>query len=270
MVAQYVRFAKSFAEAPTIAIGMVQINIRPGSDTVGLTTYADQASGEGYMMHVDAVGGSQVHTARLQWLAVPPEITVNTTQYQAGHASTLQSRLRGSSHDNTTLHVTFPYKFDVAPSVVVWIDGVEMASRTGSGDWRLRTYSSDVDLSGFTMHIDTWNNTELYVGNASWIAYSGASTNVMSSSLRTSNVQPLDSTNYTWGEVVHADWPDLVKTGKAPVVLAAFGMFDIDNNSLLRFSALDANVTADGIDMEIAGAEQTRFRDGEVPYIAIF
>ncbi|KIW29918.1 uncharacterized protein PV07_05703 [Cladophialophora immunda] len=271
LLAEWVRFGQSFAAPPKIALGLQHLNAKEGSSTAGVSVYADGVTESGFVMHLDAVADSEIYTAVCTWIAAPPYSAVNTTQYQVGHWSTLESHPRGQTQAETSSRISFGYKFDVAPHVVLWIDGFEMAS---ARDWRLKTYATDIDLTGFTIHIDTWNDTILYVGNASWVAWPASTPNVVTGVMEPAHVHDLGlvGVNYTFGDRVHVDWPQDVKTGNIPTVLSGFGSFDVDNNSWMRFSELygTPNTTADGMDRDISGFQQARFRDGSVPYIAAF
>jgi hypothetical protein len=217
------------------------------------------------------VADSKVNFVHCIWLAVPGYMATNTTQYQAGRFSTLEDHPRTQPKAQTLRRVSFPHPFRGTPSVVAWIEGFEMATLQ---DWRMKTYATEVDASGFTIHVDTWNDTTLHVGNVSWVAYdSSASPNVVSHSLATRDVHALDSPkNWTWGDRVRTEWPQGVRTGNVPTVLAAFSAIDIDDNSLFRFSdeVEPQNITADYMEMTIGAGAQTRFRDGEVSYVAVF
>ncbi|KIW93303.1 uncharacterized protein Z519_05908 [Cladophialophora bantiana CBS 173.52] len=235
MIAQWVAFPESFNTAPNVVLGLQFINVKRGSSTGGLSVYAD-GTNEGFLMTLDAVADSQLYTAICTWIAVPPYIAVNTTHYQVGHWSTLEHHSRQPLQAATSSRINFSYKCDVAPKVVVWIDGFEMASEK---DWRMKVYATQIDLTGFTIHIDTWNDTVLYVGNASWVAWPASTPNVVTGVLKPAHVHDLDGTGYAIGDRVHVEWPESVKTGRIPTVLTGFGSFDLAHNDWMRFSEVD-------------------------------
>lgn len=234
-----------------------------------MSMYADAISQDGFMLQLAGVGDTIPHIVSGIWIAIPPYTVKDEVPYQVGHYSTLRTRSRGPSTQQSSDRVNFPFKFGSTPQVITWIDGFEM---TSTSDWRIKTYATDIDMGGFVIHMDTWNDTQLWVGNASWLAFPATATNVVAGKMQPTNVhdlQPTPVASSTWADIVSVDWPTRQKTEQAPLVLEGFSMLDEDNNSFLRFST-KGNTTADGMVRQIGGAAQSRFRDGIVSYVAVF
>ncbi|EXJ69300.1 uncharacterized protein A1O5_07336 [Cladophialophora psammophila CBS 110553] len=161
----------------------------------------------------------------------------------------IQGNNRKRPHHPTSSHINFSYKFDVAPKVVAWIDGLEM---TSGKDWRMKVYATEIDLTGFTIHIDTWNDTVLYVGNASWAAWPASTPNVVTGAMKPEHVHDMEGTGYAIGDSVHVERPEIVKTERIPALLTGFGSFDLAHSDWMRLSEADgAKTTADDMDRQI-------------------
>lgn len=268
---KYHKFGQSFAISPNISIGLTSVNIEPakGGSTVGLSVYTDTINQDGFMLNLVGVGDTVPHIIYGVWVAIPPYAVQGEVQYQVGHYSTLGTRNRGPGTQQTSERVNFPYKFGSTPQVIAWIDGFEMST---ANDWRIKTYATNIDMSGFVIHVDTWNDTQLWVGNASWVAFPATATNVVAGTLQPTNVhdlQPTPVASSTWADIVSVDWPTGKKTTNVPQVLEGFSTLDEDNNSFLRFST-KGNTTADGMIRQIGGSAQSKFRDGIVSYLTVF
>jgi hypothetical protein len=122
-------------------------------------------------------------------------------------------------------------------------------------------------MPGFIIHVDTWNYTQLWVGNVSWLAYPSSTTNAVTGFMRSENVRDLGES--TWADIVNVDWPAKQKTGQTPTVIEGYSAFEEDNNSFLRFYCY-GNTTAAGMARQIGAGAQSRYRDGNVSYLAIF
>lgn len=61
--------------------------------------------------------------------------------------------------------VLFSKKFTSVPIVIVSLSSIELL-----GGCRVRVYATHVGLEGFTVHADTWCDTDLYTCAVSWLA----------------------------------------------------------------------------------------------------
>ncbi|KAM0251713.1 hypothetical protein ACHAQJ_008034 [Trichoderma viride] len=63
--------------------------------------------------------------------------------------------------------VTFSKRFQSAPKVIV---SIQKADVDCGAHFRVNVYASDIDSEGFTVHIDTWEDTIVYECGVSWVA----------------------------------------------------------------------------------------------------
>ena len=45
------------------------------------------------------------------------------------------------------------------PQILVWINGFEFSTNK---HWLIKTYATDIDMTGFIIHVDTWNDSQLW------------------------------------------------------------------------------------------------------------
>ena len=56
--------------------------------------------------------------------------------------------------------------------------------------WRVRASATDISSTGFTLHIDSLDETQLFGAGASWIAYPAGKVGVVSGTCRTEGITP--------------------------------------------------------------------------------
>src|SRR5438876_5267137 len=59
-----------------------------------------------------------------------------------------------------------------------------------SRDWRVRAHATDITSTGFSLHIDAFDESMLFSGGASWIAYPAEKVGVSSGNCRTAGTTP--------------------------------------------------------------------------------
>ncbi|THG94968.1 hypothetical protein EW026_g6600 [Hermanssonia centrifuga] len=68
---------------------------------------------------------------------------------------------------------------DYYPWWSFWLDSIHTDANT---DCRIHVYANDITADGFTIHLDTWNDTKLYLAGATWAAYSADRVGIRSGS----------------------------------------------------------------------------------------
>ena len=107
--------------------------------------------------------------------------------------------------------------------------------------------ASDIDVNGFTLHIETWGNTVLYFAGACWIAYPEDREHIYSTSVNTMDLKvgtlinpqsQKESQDITFGSV--SLWKD-------PSVFVALNFLDVDRKANLRLKAYVDGVSTTGL-----------------------
>jgi hypothetical protein len=236
------------------------------SSGIRVSAYADQIQNDGFQIQIDSWGSTILYDGACIWFGVPSDDANDPPDYQVGQFSTSEDHPWDQPQNLTSRRINFPRAYSVLPNVVVWLNGLDINFNT---NWRVRAYATDIDPTGFTIHIDSWSDTLLYWGNISWIAYPGDNPNTTSGVFSTSDVRPWNQPQFH--TVGHVDFQNgTVPKQTPPHVLVALNSIDIDHNYNLRINVFADNITSTGMDWSIDSWYDTILYDAGVSYIAMF
>ncbi|KAG9313600.1 hypothetical protein JVU11DRAFT_5930 [Chiua virens] len=113
-------------------------------------------------------------------------------------------------------------------------------------DWRLNVSASDIDTSGFTLHIETWGNTLLHGVTACWIAYPEDRPHIFSTSVNTMEIRPVTQPQHQQSKQITFDPATFWTT---PSVFVALNYLNVDCTRNLRVKAYvdGASVSGTGL-----------------------
>jgi H-type lectin domain len=268
-LSSWIAFDSPFDEIPRIALGLERIDLGQGSSTIGVDGRVDNISSIGFTIHFETTRDAIVNQVSAVWLAVPSTIPSNAPDYQIGHFSTLDVRPRANiSHTVNAKDIIFPRAFSVTPYVILWIDGFDLSI---TKNWRLKAYATNIAPAGFTINIDSWSDTIFYSANASWIAWPSNTKSVTGNYLKPTMVHLNTSgQDAGYGNTSHVAFPQKMRSGSVPRVLAAFNSFDVRNNGGFKIFT-NSSVDAVGMDCTIASfGNTTVYSNMGVSWIAAF
>jgi len=108
----------------------------------------------------------------------------------------------------------------------------------------LETSATDIDEKGFTLNIETWDDTILYAAGVGWIAYPEDRTHIFNTSVEAAEGQLWDmSQNQNSKTISFGD----VEFWKSPSVFVALNMFDLGCGPNFRLTAFVDHVTQQGL-----------------------
>jgi len=148
-------------------------------------------------------------------------------------------------NDPASLRVNFERPFTAPPKVVVFLNSIDL---DGKHNWRLRTTATNIDRNGFTLSIESWDDSVLCAAQAGWIAYPEHSERIFSTSVNTMELRPRNqprlqhSRRITFGNA---------KFSKNPDVFVALNSIDIDCRANLRINAYVDGVSRNGLTWHI-------------------
>ncbi|KAG6377579.1 hypothetical protein JVT61DRAFT_15397 [Boletus reticuloceps] len=168
------------------------------------------------------------------------------------------------SHNPSTVRINFERPFVTPPKVVVFLNLIDLDNNYS---WRLSVSASNIDRSGFTLHIETWGDTILYYARACWIAYPEDREHIFSTSVNTMDLnpgsvtkpQPKHSRDITF---------DTVGFWKNPSVFVALNFLDVDCKANLRINSYVDGVTKTGLACHIDSWDDTVLYAAGVSIIA--
>ncbi|KAG8899633.1 hypothetical protein FRC00_001192 [Tulasnella sp. 408] len=153
-----INFPQTYVATPRLAWGINMLDMKCGTN-LRVRTYNDQVDRQKYTAHADTWADTTLYSAGIHTLVLKPaNLDILTGQF-----STEEDHPWNQPKPQTSRRINFERPFVTPPKVVVFLKQFD----TGSGSsTRLKTYTSDIDAKGFTIHIDTWADTTLYSATA--------------------------------------------------------------------------------------------------------
>jgi hypothetical protein len=234
---------------PQVAVGLNMLDISKDHD-VRVIAYADTILTTGFTVHIDTWLDTTLYNAGLSWLALAsddPEYQSSSWSINCdppGISDVKQKLLR-----TIVQRVNFKVGFASQPKVFVGISGVDL-----TGEWYLEVSATDIDPYGFTIHVVTGGNTELYGIRVDWVAYLPNKTSIRSGV-------------FTHSGASHVDFD--VHFLNTPTIFTALTQFDIQNSADLRVQLKTAKVTNTGMDVSIDTQLDTVLTSVTGAYLAV-
>lgn len=169
------------------------------------------------------------------------------------------------SNDSSCVRVNFERRFVTPPKIVVFLNYINLNKKH---NWRLNARASEVDVSGFTLHIETWGDTILYAAQACWIAYPEDREHIFSTSVSTMDLQVGTITKPQPHQNNRDIMFDTVGFWKNPSVFVALNFIDIDCKANLRIKAYVDGVSRTGLVCHIDSWDDTVLYGAGVSIIA--
>ncbi|KAF8123253.1 hypothetical protein EV363DRAFT_1228913 [Boletus edulis] len=144
-------------------------------------------------------------------------------------------------HDPASVRINFERPFSSPPKVVVFFNLIALDKHR---NWRLSTTATSIDANGFTLNIETWADTILYVAQACWIAYPANRKQIFSRSVNTTEVRHWSQPRLEQSKKIMFD---SVAFSKDPFVFVALNSIDIGHTANLRIKAYVNGVSRTGL-----------------------
>ncbi len=227
-------FLPPFAVAPTIALGLSQLDI---SNAANLRISADAAnlSATGFTASLTAWADTVLYDAACAWLAVPagdPYFQIGTFGGAAG-----------------ALRILFPRAYSAPPKVVVWLRQLDMAN---NANVRINVSATDIDARGFTANIMTWADSTLYSAGLVWIAFPADTPGVVTGVF-----------NPPGAGVTFSSFT------QPPLVAVGLNYLDVDRSANFRIHAYAKDITAGSMNCALETWGGTTVWGAGAAYIAI-
>jgi hypothetical protein len=251
-----VEFQPKYPEPPSIAVGLTELNLSKDCN-VRIKAYADRITESGFVIHADSWADSILYSAGAAWF----EVASTDSEFQVGNFNTLELHSWNETKPQNTKRVTFERSFTEPPEVVVWLQGFDMDKNK---NWKIAAHASNISNEGFEIHIDTWGDSTLYSGSASWIAYPADKKGIVSGRVDSSMSQEPSSQEQSKGGRV--DFPNGLFDRKHRVYLA-IKSFDCDSRNDLSLKAFEENVSKDGFDWRVES--DTVLNGAGISYVVI-
>ncbi|KAL8867951.1 MAG: hypothetical protein Q9174_005323 [Haloplaca sp. 1 TL-2023] len=225
-------FSQKYPAAPRVPIGLTSLDV--GNDkNIRLTALAEDITAEKFSPSLNAWSDTVLYSASLTYL----EAGGPTFDYlQTGTFNTTEVGKWEDHKAQNSKRINFAKPFEgQPPKIVLWLTKVDMAK---DKNWRIKSYTTDVDNKGFTVHIDSWDDTIMYQAALTWLAYPANQPNVASGTFSTDDKPQQDNTATANFEKKFEDTPRLAM---------ALSGFDYDHTKNLRLRLSTSAVTETGV-----------------------
>ena len=247
-----ITFSKPFIAPPSIPLGLNYLDLGNEAN-IRINAYTSDITSDGFRVHIDSWWDTTLHAGGASWLNLPPD----HLEYQHGQFG---------AHANTRLslqRITFEHPFVSMPKVVVFLNMLDLDKTFA---WRIKTYATDIDCRGFTIHIETWDNTVAYGATAGWIAYPENLTHVFGGTSNTMEVCSVVAPQHTIRRGINFDG---VQFQEEPHVFMAINYIDVYNSAFLRLRAFPSSITTTGMDWNIESWISPNIYHAGISYICM-
>jgi hypothetical protein len=243
---------------PGVALGLTALDVSHAAN-VRIKAYADHITYQSFQLHMDSWADTVLYSAGCSWLEVAPD----DPTFQSGTFNTMEDHPWNQPQLKTSRKISFARPFSAPPKVVVWLNALDMSN---AHNVRIKLSTSDVTAAGFTLHIDTWADSILYCGGATWIAFAADRHDVTCGSFNTQDVRP-------WNQPQHNHSKQLSFQGTRfaapPRVLLGLDSLDFDSRRNLRVNLTADEITSSGMTWHLNSWSDTVMYSAGGSYLAI-
>ncbi|KAG6912217.1 hypothetical protein DXG01_016295, partial [Tephrocybe rancida] len=162
-------FPRPFVSRPRLSNGFCELDISKDADIRFKSTMM-YFTPEWADVHVVAWDDTTLYSAIDAVFAIAP----GDMEYLSGEH---MRNLLVNPDDPATVRVEFDRPFHTPPKVVTFFNSLDLDKSKG---WRFKTSASEIDVNGFTLHLETWGDTILNSAQVGWIAYPEDETHIFS------------------------------------------------------------------------------------------
>ncbi|KAI4213869.1 MAG: hypothetical protein LQ351_003564 [Letrouitia transgressa] len=237
-------FEPAYQSPPKIAVGLSRIDMSCKANKAVAAT-VDQISAESAQVSVSTWDTSVLNGGAATWVGAE----ATDSQWQFGEFNTQEQRNRNdTSSQKAEKVIYFEEPYLNPPAVIVALKLIDLENHK---DYRVKAYATDIHEDRFTIHIDTWGDSILYAGAASWIAYPADLATSLSGSFITKENAPKSTDRFKFPEG---------KFVKKPTVRVFLNTIDVKCGTDLRIKVWADQVNQDGLTWHADTWEDTQLR----------
>ena len=190
------------------------------------------------VVHLDSWDDTILYSAGCTWL----DVCKHDRDFQFGtYAMGDMSENPGKS----VAQIKFEKPYASKPNVILWFKDLDVSN---SANCRVKTYTSGISSTGFTINIEKWADTVLHNARVTWIAHPASRSNIASGIFDTNESR-------AWTDTKQKEHPEEIRFGKTfegkPDVFVGFNFIDTSNKHNLRLKAFATDIETDKMTMHI-------------------
>lgn len=253
-----VTFYNPYKTLPGLPIGLNMLDVGDHANP-SIKAYPSSIRNNSFEINIDSWSGLVLIGGSCGWLEIAP----NDPDFQFGSYSTLEDHPKDQALRHKTRNITFPRPYAEPPQVVVWIAGFNTSIKQNC---RIRTFVTEITRTGFTIHIATWEDTILYFGMATWVAYTSTKCGIASGHFSTMGNSLVGqhqekSTGFVQFGVGVFKHP--------PRVIVALNSFDLNCKRVMRLAVKASSITAAGMFLDLETWNDSIVSSASASYIAL-
>lgn len=238
-----VSFQRPFVAPPRLPHGIRQLDISSDAEIRVKSTINDITEASA-VCHIDSWHDSTLYSGAVNSLNLAPA----NLEFQNGEHT---RSLTANPQDPASTRINFERPFVTPPKVVVFFNLIDLDK---GRNWRLKTSATGIDEKGFTLNIETWDDTILNAAGVGWIAYPEDRTHIFSTSVDTAEVRSWKTPQTQTSKAI--SFGD-VEFWKNPNVFVALNKFDLGRGHNFRLTAFVDHVTQQGLTWHLDSWDDT-------------
>ncbi|KAF5371563.1 hypothetical protein D9757_010387 [Collybiopsis confluens] len=240
------------AQAPKIIAGLNSLDFGYTAN-LRIKTMIEEITKESFTINLQSWTNTINYMSSAAWLRVPSE----DHELQCGTFTTMEKTHWTQPQKQCVQKIHFPYLYASAPNVVVFLTSLDV-ERTANV--RVRIYANYVQPDSFTINIESWGDSTLWMAGISWFAYPKSEKGICSGTFSTNDVRPWNNP-----QNLNSKQISFPNSGfeKPPNVFMGLNELDIERGANPRVRIESKNVTKKGMDWHIdTWAETTMWAAG--------
>ncbi|KAG8999881.1 hypothetical protein FRB90_011923 [Tulasnella sp. 427] len=259
MTSKVLSLPKSYADPPKISVGLNMLDFKAGTG-IRCNGNVSDIDNRKFTVHIDTWADTTLWAGEINCFVMRS----SNHDFLCGEFSTTEDHVWNKPQLQTSRRIHFERPYSTPPNVVVWLKSFD----TGEGSsTRVKTFATDIDAKGFTIHIDTWADTKLWSAIAGWIAYPKDKEGIFCGRGDTIQVRPWQNTTpgVTTRKAIY--FGDTAFHAK-PSVFVALDAIDCSTAHGLRFSAYATDISTHGMTWHIDSWGDTILHSAGISFIA--
>lgn len=248
------RFSKPSCYTRPVLVGLNELDV----NILCLKAEVRSVGDDRAILNMNTWGNTEHFGSGCSWLSPP----MDDLDIQYGTYSIPDDHSDSTLRNKTSRRITFGRPYAASPKVVVWLN----AADCGEGKpVRVDAYADTVTPDGFTIHVDTWKDSNLYSAGVTWLAHSAHRTDVRSGSFHTEQVRPTQDRCHTNRGRVSWGVPEMARP---PRVFTALRMLDFKEGRNVRLIMRTDEITTTGMCWNLDSRHDTVFYKGAAVFVA--
>ncbi|KOC12867.1 hypothetical protein AFLA70_332g001031 [Aspergillus flavus AF70] len=247
---------RKYSSPPAMVWGFNHLDI-PSNRNLRIQANITDKGPDHFKARIGTWMNSEIHSAGMTWIEVGPDCGfVHTGSVSLRDIPGWQKKPSQNSK-----RVTFLTPFKNQPKVVCFLTLLDFFQ---GEDWHVKTYATNIDHTGFTIHMDTRSSGVMHGVCVSWFAYEAGRPDMISGRFSTNDIRVPSQHRHDATSAVIFD-----KTfSRTPKVLLALDELDYAQAKDLRLRVSTSMVSKDGFTWHLQSWDDSIMYSAGASYLA--